>query len=232
MKERESGDPFCLAGKTPAEQIDLLLNSSKPFLVLAAIIEEIPERIPHQKLVGYWEKQDRVSLLFYSLRTFGSVLNKILGRGSRDAKQELFEQGICWLWRCVSCWKPEVNGHPYNLCCHVNNRLTDRLRTLRKGGLELISYDDRLPLEVPSPEPECVRGIEWKTIVDCLSLLPEREKTTLMLKFGFWDGREWTFQEIAEELGISDTRAWQIKNAALRRLFRMIRGSREPFENP
>jgi len=53
---------------------------------------------------------------------------------------------------------------------------------------------------------------------EALVSLPERERQVLEARYGFLDGEQWTFADIADKLDVSAERVRQICNAALKRL--------------
>lgn len=55
-------------------------------------------------------------------------------------------------------------------------------------------------------------------IRSALANLPEREQRILLLRFGFVDGEQWKYADIAEEFGVTAERIRQIQTAALERL--------------
>ena len=83
-----------------------------------------------------------------------------------------------------------------------------------EGSVSDIVADDRAvsPLEIAS------QNMLQHELAGALSILPERERRILALRYGLDDGRQRTLEEIGAAFGITRERTRQIESEALRRL--------------
>lgn len=73
--------------------------------------------------------------------------------------------------------------------------------------------------ETPSPEDEAYRSLLKEEISSALKTLSPREEHVLKLRYGLFDGRNYTLEEIGQQLDITRERIRQIEKKALRKLF-------------
>ncbi len=73
--------------------------------------------------------------------------------------------------------------------------------------------------ETPSPEDEAYRSLLKEEISSALKTLSPREEHVLKLRYGLFDGRNYTLEEIGRQLDITRERIRQIEKKALRKLF-------------
>lgn len=73
-------------------------------------------------------------------------------------------------------------------------------------------------LQAPQPQEELIRRELKKILGELLDTLPPRHSQVLRLRFGMEDGLCLSFQEIAQELGVSKERARQIEGQAMDKL--------------
>lgn len=73
-------------------------------------------------------------------------------------------------------------------------------------------------LQAPQPQEELVRRELKKTLSALLDRLPQRQSSVLKMRFGLEDGLCHSFQEIAEQLGVSKERARQIARQGMDKL--------------
>lgn len=226
MKEdgRQLPPEVCLTKMSQLEQIQLLLFSENPPFTLAGICEAIPQAyLSHCQSTEWWHKNDRVNLLFHCL----PLLHRFLKRHSRGGMsgRELFEEGFHSLQNHVFKWSPELklrDGRPNYLSCYVSNkvdqdlqRFIDRQQKIRsrkadfkEGVVPLFEFEEKSLLEVSTDN---IR----KTL---LTVLSEREKLVLELRYGLLDGRIWTQEETGEKMNVTGSRIRQIEARALRKL--------------
>lgn len=86
------------------------------------------------------------------------------------------------------------------------------------------SEDDRVLADLladpqaSSPEEVVSNGILEDNVREALDSLPRRESQVLMLRYGFYNGRTHTLQEVGDKMGITRERVRQIESQALNRL--------------
>jgi RNA polymerase primary sigma factor len=79
-----------------------------------------------------------------------------------------------------------------------------------------------------SPDEVAVRMLTREDVVQALEELPPRLRLVLALRFGFFDDRPRTLEEVGQELGVTRERIRQLERQALERL---RQSSRLPFLN-
>ena len=70
----------------------------------------------------------------------------------------------------------------------------------------------------PSPEEEATRELLRARVRDALSVLTDRERRVIELRFGIADGRARTLDVVGNALGVTRERARQIEAQALNKL--------------
>lgn len=73
--------------------------------------------------------------------------------------------------------------------------------------------------DTPSPEEEAYKSLLKEEIESALRALSEREALVIKLRYGLYDGKTYTLEEIGQRLEITRERIRQIEKKALRRLF-------------
>ena len=68
------------------------------------------------------------------------------------------------------------------------------------------------------PEEATGLGLLKEQMGEALSLLSERERLVLQLRFGLLDGCERTLEEVGQQLGVTRERTRQLQAKALKRL--------------
>nr|WP_236816555.1 sigma-70 family RNA polymerase sigma factor [Alicyclobacillus tolerans] len=68
-------------------------------------------------------------------------------------------------------------------------------------------------------EEEVAKRLEIKSMMKLLGVLDERERRVIELRFGLADGREWTQNEVADQLGISRSYVSRLEKRALLKMF-------------
>lgn len=116
--------------------------------------------------------------------------------------------------------------------------LAEYLGITKQQVNDLIKYENRtISLDTPVGEQEniCIKDyvidenakspldaveeeFDKKIIKNMLSTLPEREKYVLMLRYGFYNNKEHTLEEIGKKLNVTRERIRQIEKRALSRL--------------
>jgi len=70
----------------------------------------------------------------------------------------------------------------------------------------------------PTPEEQAAERMLKEEIRKTLASLPPRERRVIELRFGLYDGRSRTLEEVGSELGVTRERARQIETKAIRKL--------------
>jgi RNA polymerase primary sigma factor len=86
-------------------------------------------------------------------------------------------------------------------------------------------FADYVASEGPPPEEEVEVSLKSKVLIGVLSILEDREREVLTLRYGLGDGHPKTLEEIGRGLAVSRERVRQIESAALERMasFREMR---------
>jgi len=87
------------------------------------------------------------------------------------------------------------------------------------GGDESSQLGDFIEdVDAVSPVDEAARKMLREQVQSALSILSERERRVLELRFGLTDGKEYTLQEVSREFDVTRERIRQIEAKALRKL--------------
>lgn len=73
-----------------------------------------------------------------------------------------------------------------------------------------------------SPDSDIERLMDKERVQNLLSVMSEKERKVLDMRFGFIDGKTHTLREVAKRLGVSRERIRQIEEEALKKLRRFI----------
>jgi RNA polymerase primary sigma factor len=86
-------------------------------------------------------------------------------------------------------------------------------------------FADFVASEGPPPEEEVEVSLRRQALIEVLSILEEREREVLILRYGLGDGEPKTLEEIGRGLAVTRERVRQIESAALERMasFREMR---------
>ena len=112
---------------------------------------------------------------------------------------------IAWLNRiCFHvCYDMTQKNRPQNDCQVLSQEILD------------IVQDPHLDT---NPELHYQQKDEYSRLAEALEQLPFNEKQVLIMRYGLYQGKEYTQREIAEELGISRSYISRIEKNALQRL--------------
>lgn len=83
-----------------------------------------------------------------------------------------------------------------------------------EDGLQIFIED----LQTPQPQDELVRQELRRTLDILLSMLTERQREVLHLRYGMTDGTPRSMEQVGKELGISKERVRQIEHQAMEKL--------------
>ena len=73
----------------------------------------------------------------------------------------------------------------------------------------------------PPPEDEVEVSLRSEALIGALSLLEDREREVLILRYGLGDGQPKTLEEIGRGLAVTRERVRQIESVALKRVASM-----------
>ena len=178
------------------------------------------------------DKKARQVLIEYNLRLVAHIAKKY--QMMEADMEELVSIGAVGLIKAVDTFDQEKASKlaTYAARC-VENEILMYLRVRKKISRESSYYEPigtdkegneiRLLDIMESQEPEALDVIELKddtrkiyTLLD--RVLTPRERQVLIMRYGLYQGKEYTQREIAEELGISRSYISRIEKNALQRL--------------
>ena len=70
----------------------------------------------------------------------------------------------------------------------------------------------------PTPEELAEDALRWKAVMEALDLLSVIHKEVIALRFGFYDGNNWSLGDVATKLGVSRQHVQQLERDALEAL--------------
>ncbi len=79
---------------------------------------------------------------------------------------------------------------------------------------------------VPKPEDSAASSALREEIAEAFSSVTERQRQVIVLRYGFYDGRPRTLQEIADHMGLSRERVRQLERAGLKGLRKVVTSRR------
>ena len=173
------------------------------------------------------DKKARQVLIEYNLRLVAHIAKKY--QMMEADMEELVSIGAVGLIKAVDTFDQEKASKlaTYAARC-VENEILMYLRVRKKISRESSYYEpigtDKELLDImESQDPEALDVIELKddtrkiyTLLD--RVLTPRERQVLIMRYGLYQGKEYTQREIAEELGISRSYISRIEKNALQRL--------------
>ena len=178
------------------------------------------------------DKKARQVLIEYNLRLVEHIAKKY--QMMEADMEELVSIGAVGLIKAVDTFDQEKASKlaTYAARC-VENEILMYLRVRKKISRESSYYEPigtdkegneiRLLDIMESQDPEALDVIELKddtrkiyTLLD--RVLTPRERQVLIMRYGLYQGKEYTQREIAEELGISRSYISRIEKNALQRL--------------
>ena len=172
------------------------------------------------------------TLIERNMRLVAHVAKKYQNAG--EDMEDLISIGTIGLIKAVTTFDAGRGSRlaTYAARC-IDNELLMYLRAKRKVSREISLYEPigtdkegneiRLLDIMESQDPEALDVIELKddtrkiyTLLD--RVLTPRERQVLIMRYGLYQGKEYTQREIAEELGISRSYISRIEKNALQRL--------------
>ena len=171
-------------------------------------------------------------LIERNLRLVAHVLKKY--QNLDEDPEDLLSIGTIGLIKAVVTFNPEKGNRlaAYASRC-VENEILMHIRARRKGGKEVSLYEpigtDREGNEIrlydvmETDEPDIPEKINLKEDIQKLyekveSELSQREKLVLKMRYGLYNGEQYTQREIARQLGISRSYVSRIEKSAVQKL--------------
>ena len=97
---------------------------------------------------------------------------------------------------------------------------------------EEIELEDILVDPDPTPEERAMEAVRRENLLKYLNkFLSERECEVIKMRFGFYDNKPMTLQDVADEFGLTRERVRQIEAKALRKLRNRFMANKITWEN-
>ena len=171
-------------------------------------------------------------LIERNLRLVAHVLKKY--QNLEEDPEDLLSIGTIGLIKAVATFDPNKGNRlaAYAPRC-IDNEILMHIRARRKSGKEISLYEpigtDREGNEVrlydvmETEEPDIPEKIDLKENIQKLyekveSELSQREKLVLKMRYGLYNGEQYTQREIARQLGISRSYVSRIEKSAVQKL--------------
>ena len=171
-------------------------------------------------------------LIERNLRLVAHVLKKY--QNLEEDPEDLLSIGTIGLIKAVVTFDPNKGNRlaAYASRC-IDNEILMHIRARRKSGKEISLYEpigtDREGNEVrlydvmETEEPNIPEKIDLKENIQKLyekveSELSQREKLVLKMRYGLYNGEQYTQREIARQLGISRSYVSRIEKSAVQKL--------------
>ena len=171
-------------------------------------------------------------LIERNLRLVAHVLKKY--QNLEEDPEDLLSIGTIGLIKAVVTFDPNKGNRlaAYASRC-IDNEILMHIRARRKSGKEISLYEpigtDREGNEVrlydvmETEEPDIPEKIDLKENIQKLyekveSELSQREKLVLKMRYGLYNGEQYTQREIARQLGISRSYVSRIEKSAVEKL--------------
>ena len=171
-------------------------------------------------------------LIERNLRLVAHVLKKY--QNLEEDPEDLLSIGTIGLIKAVVTFDPNKGNRlaAYASRC-IDNEILMHIRARRKSGKEISLYEpigtDREGNEVrlydvmETEEPDIPEKIDLKENIQKLyekveSDLSQREKLVLKMRYGLYNGEQYTQREIARQLGISRSYVSRIEKSAVQKL--------------
>lgn len=171
-------------------------------------------------------------LIERNLRLVAHVLKKY--QNLEEDPEDLLSIGTIGLIKAVVTFDPNKGNRlaAYASRC-IDNEILMHIRARRKSGKEISLYEpigtDREGNEVrlydvmETEEPDIPEKIDLKENIQKLyekveSELSQREKLVLKMRYGLYNGEQYTQREISRQLGISRSYVSRIEKSAVQKL--------------
>ncbi|MCL6626269.1 MAG: RNA polymerase sporulation sigma factor SigK [Alicyclobacillus shizuokensis] len=207
-------------------------------LTTGYVNQSFPQPLSKKEEQAYferWQQGDREAyhaLIEHNLRLVAHVAKKFDASGIDH--DDLISIGTVGLIKAVETYQPTKGTKfaTYAARC-IQNEILMQLRALKKTRKDVslyspigtdkegneITISDVLGSEADETEEEVNKRIEIRNMMKLMDILDERERKVIELRFALADGREWTQNEVAEELGISRSYVSRLEKRALLKMF-------------
>lgn len=188
-----------------------------------------------QKYFDRWQKGDKAAyhaLIEHNLRLVAHVAKKFDSSGIDH--DDLISIGTVGLIKAVETFQPTKGTKfaTYAARC-IQNEILMQLRAQKKTRKDVslnspigtdkegneITIGDVLGSDSDETEEAVAKRMEIRSMMKLLDYLDERERRVIELRFGLKDGKEWTQNEVADELGISRSYVSRLEKRALLKMF-------------
>ena len=177
------------------------------------------------------DMDSRDKLIEHNLRLVAHIVKKYSAQGETD---DLISIGTIGLIKAINTYNPQKSAHlaTYASRC-IENEILMYLRSKKKAAKEISLYEkigtDREGNEIKlydiieTDEEEVAEKIHLKENIQTLyekveKELSQRERIILKMRYGLYNGEEYTQREIARQLGISRSYVSRIEKGAVEKL--------------
>jgi RNA polymerase sporulation-specific sigma factor len=181
------------------------------------------------------DEQARGKLILHNLRLVSHIVRKYYSSG--NASEDLVSIGTIGLVKAVDSFSPENGAHfaTYAAKC-IQNEILMHFRSQKKQALEVslgetidvdrdgnpLTYSDVICSDENVSE-EVGRDIQKSKALGLVeTLLDEREKQIIVLRYGLYGYKALTQREISKHLGISRSYVSRIEKGALAKLAKAL----------
>ena len=156
-------------------------------------------------------------LIERNLRLVAHIVRKYQNLG--EEMEDLISIGTIGLIKAVISFDPEKGNRlaAYASRC-VENEILMYLRARKKGGKEISLYEPIETTDTDVPEKLYLKENIQKLYEKVESELSPRERLVLKMRYGLYNGEEYTQREIASLLGISRSYVSRIEKSAVEKL--------------
>lgn len=155
---------------------------------------------------------------------------KYLAKTDPESRDALFSDALDQMPRVLRAYDASCGT---SLTTFVHNSLRSNLLRLQSRGRHAKSWTTDTGYSKGIADPRELRpymALESKDTADhvrrLLPRVPARERQVLLMRFGFLDGHQYTFEEIAAEQGCTRQRVQQVERHGLRYLDALLNGER------
>lgn len=213
------------------------------------INEFIPYHLTNEELLENFTKlsqgdmKAREKLITHNMRIVIEVVNKNFSTTPYD-KEELVSVGLVGLIKSVDAFdiNRQVPFYSYAKKCIIkeilaymksnkkclNNISINHSLDIEHDGKDL-TLEDTLPCDI-NLEEEYIEKEIISLIKEYISNLEGREKIIIMYRYGLFDGKFYTYKEIASKLNVSGSYVSILEHKVLNEIKKTLEGRRERYK--